>query len=200
MIRHFSQWFIVLAAGVILAAVLIFNHYRMEALANRPAPFMTTKAQLPDVVVITAKNISAEAQISGYGAAQPHFELLLTAQVAGQVIALAETFESGQRVSAGDMLIKLEDSDYLAAVTSAEKDLATANLDLLEEQRQGMQANTEWEASGLEGVPESELVLRQPHLAVAQAAVVNAEAALAGARKDLRQTRIVAPFNALVVE
>jgi len=61
-----------------------------------------------------------------------------------------------------------------------------------------VQAQAEWRASGLDGEPASELVLRQPQLAAARATLKNAEASVTQARRDLEQTRVKAPFDALI--
>ncbi len=55
-------------------------------------------------------------------------------------------------------------------------------------------------ASGFTGQPDSKLVLRGPKVEAAKAAVVKAEVALISAEKDLSQTQITAPFDAIVVE
>lgn len=200
MIRRFSQWFVLLAAILLLLGVVLLVRQQILAEASRPAPAKTVQEQHPDVSVVSVQARSYAARVTAYGVASPHFELTLTAQVAGQVEALSADFEPGKRLAKGDLLAQLEDCDYRAAVAAAQKDLGDARVSLIEEQREGLQAKAEWAASGLDGEPESELVLRQPQLAAAEAAAANAEAALASARKDLRQTRITAPFDALVVE
>lgn len=198
--RRYSQWFTLFAAILMLIAAVFYIQYRIRVQANRPAPVKVHAAQHPDVSVVSVRADSYAAKVTGFGVAAPHFELTLTAQVAGRVEALAPAFEPGKRIRKGDRLVGLEDTDYRAEVASAQKDLDDARLSLLEEQRKGEQARTEWAASGLSGEPASELVLRKPQLAAAEAAVANAAAALASARKNLRETSITAPFDALVVE
>ena len=61
-----------------------------------------------------------------------------------------------------------------------------------EEEADAAVARREWEQLG-EG-PGSPLVLREPHIAEAQAAVTAAEAALEKARLDLERTEVRAPF------
>jgi len=143
--------------------------------------------------------LRAAAEVAGYGAAEPHYQLSLTAQVSGRVKDVSPNLEPGARVADGQWLARLEDSDIRATVASAEYDLASARQALLEEEREQVQDRSEWKASGMRGTPESDLVLRDPQLATAQAAVVNAQAALDSARVNLDQTTILAPFDALVV-
>jgi len=199
MIRRFSQWFVFLAAFILLLIAAFFIQHRIEVQANRPAPVKEVAEQRPDVLVATVQTGSYDARVTAHGAASPRFELTLKAQVTGQVDELATAFEPGKLLKKGALLARLEESSYQAAVAAAEQDLSDARLALLEEQRKALQAKAEWASSGVSGEPASALVLREPQLAAARAAVTNAEAALVSARKDLGQTRIAAPFDALVV-
>ncbi|MGJ8620979.1 MAG: efflux RND transporter periplasmic adaptor subunit [Methylophilaceae bacterium] len=195
-----KQWMMVLIAVSFLVVILLFNFFRVTAENNRPMPVKAQQAQLPDVEVVSVLPAQYKAKVVGYGEATPHYVLTLTAQVNGQIEALNKHFESGHRVKKGETLVQLEDSQYQAAVATAENNVAVAKLALLEEQRTVAQAKAEWQASGLEGEPDSELVLHQPQLKAAAAAVKQAEVGLLNAKKDLDRTKIVAPFDALVVE
>jgi RND family efflux transporter MFP subunit len=198
--RPFTQWLILLAAVFSLILATIYIRHLMQQQANRPALEKTAETLYADVAVITVKQAEYAARISGYGETKTHFSLTLTAQISGQVINQAENFEPGCRVKKGAVLIQLEDSDYRSAVATAESELASARLALLEEQREATQAGAEWRQSGLTGAPDSELVLHEPQLIAAKAAVTKAEAALASAAKNLSRTRIISPFDALVVK
>lgn len=200
MIRRFSQWSIFLLATALLVGVVFFIQKQIQAKANRPAPVKPAAENHLDVSVVKVRVISHQAKVTAYGAAEAHYSLTLTAQVAGQVYALGPNFESGKRLKKGDLLASLESSDYKAGVATAQKNLKDAELALLEEERTAKQAKAEWQASGLRGKPDSELVLREPQLAAARAAVTDAQAALASARKDLARVRITAPFDTLVIE
>jgi RND family efflux transporter MFP subunit len=134
-----------------------------------------------------------------YGAAETHYQLTLTAEVSGRVENLAEGFEVGSRLAVGTELARIEASNYRAALAAAESERQQARVTLLEEERQALQAEAEWRASGLEGEPDSPLALRQPQLAAARTALDNAQAAVDSARYDLAQTRITLPFDALVI-
>ena len=193
------QWILLALAVAALAGVLLLNQARIAAQANRPMPSQVEKVLIADVTVIHVETASYKARLTAHGAAEPRFELALTAHVAGAVKSLSAGFETGRRVKAGEALLELEDSDYRAAVAEAAQAVASAELDYLQEQQQGEQARHDWKSSGLTGEPASALVLREPHLAAAGAAVTRAAAILAAATKDLNHTVIVAPFDALVV-
>ncbi len=193
--RH---WSLLILAIIIFIATLLYSTSQIAAQAERPMPVHNEPVQHPSVSVVNAKLDSYAAQLTGYGELTPHFELTLTAQVSGQITEISPSFEVGKVIKKGDWLVKLEQSQYLAAVKQAEKDLATAQLALLEQQRQAIQAKAEWLASGITGEPDSALVLRQPQLAEAQADIASAQATLQSAEKDLTNTVIKAPFDSVI--
>lgn len=192
------QWLAFIGAAVALLVVFLLSRQMMADYANRPIIKREASVIRPDVSVVPVQTDRYPASISAFGAANPRFNVVLSAQVTGQVESLSSTFETGLRVSKGTTLAILENSDYRAFVAEARQQLTEANLLLMQEQRQGRQAAAEWQASGLSGEPD-DLVLRKPQLAQAEAAVNNAKAQLRSAEKDLQFTDIKAPFDALIV-
>ncbi|PKI02102.1 efflux transporter periplasmic adaptor subunit [Shewanella sp. 11B5] len=154
---------------------------------------------LPQVGVVVVNGQEYQAEVVGFGEARPRYELTLSAEVSGKITQVNRQFESGQVIKKGALLGKINDTSYQQALTQAQTDVAQAELDLLEEQRQGEQAKAEWLRSGLSGEPASPLVLRTPQLAQATAALDNAKQALKKAQQDVSYTHITAPFDALVV-
>ena len=168
--------------------------------ADSLAKVLSMQSQVPSVVVVEAKPSTYKALVTGYGEAVSQYEVTYSAEVSGSVKSLSTAFETGKLVKKGEVLAKLEDTQYQQAVAQAKSDLADAQLELLEEQRTGEQARLEWQRSGMKGDPSSPLVLREPQLAAAKAAVENAKYSLKKAEEDLQKTVIKAPFDALVVD
>lgn len=189
--------FIIMA--LLFSAVYFFTQKQIDEHANRPLPEREVAVIRPDISVVRVTANAYQAQISAFGATQPRFTLNLTTQVAGQVNRLADRFDAGMTVEQGEILAWLEDSDYVAAVSEAEQQLAESQLLYQQEERQGMQAAAEWLASGIEGEPDTDLVLRKPQLASAAATLENAKAQLVSAQKALQFTHIEAPFDALII-
>lgn len=191
------------AAGSIFAAIA-FNGSQI-AQANQPgnsAPVAATQQvqqALPQVEVQNTQVGNYQAQVVGYGETKPRFELAYAAEVNGRVEWLSDEFEAGKTVKQGELLAKLDATTYEQAMALAKYDLATAQQELLEEQRQGDQARSEWLRSGLTGEPNSPLVLREPQLASAQAKLENAQKALEKAQNDVEKTEIRAPFDGVIV-
>ena len=196
-----------LASVVCLAGAVTYNASQMNTQNNKssnsiPAVVKTEirGSQAPSVVVLEVQADRYKALVKGYGEAIPRYAITYAAEVSGRVDILMPGFETGKIVKKGDILAKLENISYQQAVAQAKSDPAQAQLDLLEEQRTGEQARLEWQRSGLNGEPNSPLVLREPQLAAQKAVLENAQYNLKKAQQDLDNTVIRAPFDALIVE
>lgn len=156
-------------------------------------------SQQQQVSVVLATLGDYQAEVVGYGEAKSRYELMFSTEVGGRVETISSQFETGQVISQGEVIANIDSTNYQQAVTQAKANVAQAQLDLLEEQRQGEQAKSEWQRSGLSGEPDSPLVLRDPQLAQVTAALENAKLELVKAQQDLEKTTLVAPFDSLVV-
>lgn len=153
---------------------------------------------LPQVEVAYLEPEDYAVQIETQGTVLARTNSTLIPEVSGRVVAVSEQFRSGGFFDKGDVLLRIDPSDYETAVTLAESEVATARLRVAEEAAQGRQARRDWERLGGAGAPD-ELVLRQPQLAAAEAALAAAEAKLRQARRNLERTRIVAPYDGRVL-
>jgi RND family efflux transporter MFP subunit len=185
---------------IILVATLLLTQRLMSANADKQMPPPPNNEVVADVSVSWQNPAEYQSQVKTYGAVEPHYQMTLTAKVSGHVAALSEQFEVGQHINQQGLLARIDDTDYRAALAEAEQTLASAKVALLEEQREGKQALLEWKASGLSGEPDSELVLREPQLAAAEAEVRHAQSMLASAKKDLAYTTLSAPFDAIITD
>ena len=191
--------FLIISIAVLIVTVLAAQNL-VQTNAEKRLPPKAKRQHAANVSIVWQQPASYQSLIKAYGSVEPHYEMVLTAQVSGQVEALAQQFETGNRINRQDWLAKLDNSSYKAAVAEAKQTLADANVALLEEQRQGQQALMEWQTSGLKGEPDSELVLRKPQLMAAKAVVEKARSQLASAEKELSYATIKAPFDAIVIE
>lgn len=148
--------------------------------------------------VIRVSSQDYDALVSGFAEATPRYQLALSAAQSGIVTSVSKALTVGSRVAKGEVLVTLENTSQRASIAAAKQSLADSKLALLQEEQQAQQARAEWASSGLEGVPASPLVLREPQLEAARAAVANATAALASTRVTLSQTKITAPFDAVI--
>jgi len=195
------QWILLILAAICVVAVYAYIKFAVEAQNNKVRkPRPEAPEQAINISVVNAEMGSYAAQIQASGLASPRYSLSLTSQVSGEITTLSEQFEAGQLIKKGHVLARINNAELSSAVASAKNTLASAELALKEEIRQGEQARAEWEAAGFQDAPDSDLVLREPQLAAAQAEFDAAKAELTSAQNDLRHANITAPFDALVVQ
>lgn len=197
---HLRQYVAIGVSAAILIVVAVFVKSAMEAKkaqVRRPPP---TAQVRPYVSVQVVQTGSYQPTLSAYGTAESKFSLELGASVSGKIVSINSQFEAGKLVQQGQVLAQIDDIDYEAEVANNRYLVAEAELALQEEQRTAQQAQAEWDASGIKNVAASDLLLRKPYLAAAQAALQDAETSLQQAQQALADTRIKAPFNALVVD
>ena len=187
----------IVIAGLSIVAIVFYTSIQMQVKMQKKPQEKTPL--YPTVSVLKVAKDEFQAAITGYGEAKPRYTLELTSQVSGAVESLSSSFMTGTQIKRGDVMLNLEQTQYQLKVATAQASLAQAQLNLLEEQRQGKQASLEWQRSGLQGKPNSPLVLREPQLKAAKAAQQEAQYALVSAKTDLHKTRIQAPFDGVII-
>lgn len=165
-----------------------------ESLPDEPAEL----SSLLPAEVHLLRPLPKQDLVISHGQISPRWQSALSTEVGGRVVSVSPALLTGSRFKQGEILAEIEDTSYRSAVASARSTLAAAQRLLLEEEQRGKLALDNWRASGLGGEP-SALTLRLPQLAEAQATLQAAQAALDQAEYDLRQTRISAPFDGVVV-
>ena len=184
--------FILVVAGVGMARGLMSTKKRAEK-----AP---PEARIAAVEYVTVESGSPIAQVESTGVIEGDKQVALSALVSGEVVWVAEGLDPGGRFSAGAALLKVDPRDYEVAVAQETSRVRQAEVELqLEEQRQSTAAR-EWEllGDGKDGAA-SPLALRKPQLDLAKQNLESARAGASRARLNLERTRLVAPFNAMVL-
>lgn len=159
------------------------------------APPAQAQATPVDVETLHARDY--QVVLDSYGTVEPRTQTTLIPQVSGVIDEVADAFRSGGYFSRGDVLVRIDDSDYRIAVQDAEAPLLKARALLAEEEARAKQAVDDWNSLERKTEP-SALVLRKPQVEAARAEVLAAEARLQRARLDLQRTRIVAPYDGRV--
>ncbi len=151
------------------------------------------------VMVAPAKVGNVILEVNVGGETRPRTELDLVPEVAGKIVYVSPKFVSGGLFEKGDLLLKIDPSDYEVAVVRAEAAVARAQQVLMREKKEGEIARQDWEDLG-EGRQASDLTLRIPQLKEAQANLQSAKADLANAKLRLMRTEVRAPFDGRVRE
>ncbi|WDE04153.1 efflux RND transporter periplasmic adaptor subunit [Thalassomonas viridans] len=189
------QWLTATAAlsTLILATLFLFDP-QQNTLAKAPQPL-----KAPLVSIINVSPQPYQSQITALGEVKARWQSELRSFVRGEVIELNPAFLVGNKVKKGQVLLSIEKSSYQLQLAEAKSRLSSARVNLLEAQRQMKQAKSNWKLSGVKTKPDSELILYQPQLKVAQDEWQAAQAALAAAEKQFSYTTVVAPFDATVL-
>lgn len=187
------------AAILFAAAFLTVVIFSTEPEAEREAATKKT-AMLVDVTIAEAGDF--RPTINAMGTVIPAQSVMLQPRVSGHVTGLANNFFPGGRVTEGDVLLRLDPSDYQNQLQQRQSELAQATTAL--EIEMGEQAIAERDFRRIEGgrnlsEMQRALVLREPQLNAARARVEAARANVQQARLDLERTQIKAPFDAQVL-
>jgi RND family efflux transporter MFP subunit len=179
--------------SVVIVAVLI-------AIAQSKHPERKdAAAQAVLVEAIPAELSTLNFIVHSQGAVEPRTETTLVAEVSGQIVSVSPNFIAGGFFREGEALLQIDPSDYETALLRAQAALASRRAQYADQKARSEQALKDWENLGRQGEP-SDLVLRKPQLAEAQAGVQAAEAELQEAERDLQRTRIRVPYDGLVRE
>ncbi len=183
---------LILAAGAGLMWFMI---------ASRPEPQREERKDPGALVeVLSVTRGERQVRVHGTGTVQPRQEVSLTPQVDGRVTEIDPRFIAGGFFRKGEVLFRIEDADYRLAVDRARAALTKAEYDLASMEGQARIARREWERLQLgNGEEPNPLVLYEPQLKNARAALVAARATLQQAELDLLRTVLRAPFNVVVL-
>ena len=170
--------------------------------AGRPDAEQNEPQQLSVVVDAMTVNVQdAYISVSSQGTVAPRTQTNLVSEVAGRVVEVSPSFVAGGFFNEGDVLIKLDDQNYRAAVSRAQASVAAAKSLLEQEKGQADVARREWDRMSAEQqsrIRAKELYLRKPQLQEAVARLESAQADLDQAVSDLNKTTIIAPYDGLV--
>jgi RND family efflux transporter MFP subunit len=181
-----------LVIAVVIAAVMMLTRPQAEK-RTPPVP-------RPRVTVTVVDEAQAGVAIRGYGSVKAKRSVTLVPQVSGEVLLKHDDFEPGGYFAEGQLLLKIDDTDYQLALAQAQANLAAAEMELAMAEEEAESARLEWEEIGTPGEEPSPLVLREPHLKLAQAGLESARAAVRQAKVNLERCTVTAPFAGRVLD
>lgn len=126
--------FAVILAAIIIAAVLVILRPKAERRV------VEDRGRLVEVFAARAEKV--QMVIEAYGTVKPREELLLVAEVRGQIVATDPTFEEGNFVTRGTRLIQIDPRTYELEVQRASVQIkqAQAEIKRLEQEVLNLQA------------------------------------------------------------
>ncbi|WP_083880041.1 efflux RND transporter periplasmic adaptor subunit [Aliiglaciecola lipolytica] len=187
---------IVLPVVVILITVVaVVLIYQNPPSADRQRP---SRAAVLSVETQVLERQTFQITLDSYGVVTPRTQSSLMSQISGQIVYVDDAFRNGGFFEKGDLLVGIDDSDYLAEVNIAKANLVSAQQSLAEEMARAEQARIDWQRLGDQQKP-SDLVLRIPQQESAKANLASAKAQLDKAELSLKRTKITAPYSGRIV-
>jgi len=158
------------------------------------------------VRVNEAKLISERAVITGSGEITAEKTIDIVNRTAGKVIYVNPKFKEGGLLKKGDVILKVEQDDYIIALKQAEASLEKSKYTLVKVKSEAEIAKAQWEKwkamkerLNLKGADKPHpLALYVPQIKDATADVRAKEASVMQAKLNLARTTIKAPFDCVV--
>jgi RND family efflux transporter MFP subunit len=182
-----------LALASLVSFVLIQS--RPEAMLQPPQP----PALLVSTLVVERESVTFS--VESQGSVTPRTETTLMSEVAGKIVEVSPAFVAGGFFRAGDVLLRIDPSNYETQVKAARAQVAKARTQVATENALADYAYNDWQRLrefANDAKVASDLTLRKPQLAAALAELESAHAALEKARRDLARTIIRAPYHGMV--
>ncbi len=152
------------------------------------------------VEVITVGVSASKVNVRARGTVMPAREVTLGTEVGGKVIKISAELQPGGKFLKGDVIARIDPSDYRIAVEQsfAAVDSAQAQLSI-EESRKAV-AVREWDMFGGKGKANGnkQLALREPQMRSATTQLKSARSGLRRARLGVERTLLRAPFDGMV--
>lgn len=164
--------------------------------ASRPSA-QASDAPLVSVVLPEASDYQPTINLNGVVTARTTTDVI--PQVGGRVVGVSADFRPGSAFARGDILFRVDPSDYELAVerTLAEIEAARSELALLEAQAAAEREIWNQQFSDRK-IPD--LIAKVPQIAAAKARIHSGEAARAAAELSLDRTVVRAPFDGRVLD
>lgn len=181
---------VAILAGGILLSILLWITRPVAA----KKPFVEI---IPSVEVQRVEFRSFTFNIPSQGVIEATRRADLASEVAGKVIDVNPLFKTGNRITRGTWLVRIDPTDFEANRAVAAANLANTQATLAAEEAKAAQAASDWRKLGNGGNP-PDLTLRGPQLRSAKAQAESAAAALKKAETDILRTAISVPFDCVI--
>ena len=178
---------VLIAVAAVIALALLVTPPDIPSAAKAPVPV--------SVRMVTVDVGPRRLTVTSEGTVKPRAETNLIAQVSGEVIWVSDNLLPGGQFAKGDLLVRLDQQDYLVALKNAEAELSRATAEKNYAKAEVDRINALFEQN-LASVSQRQLAERA--FDVTRAVSLSAEANLERARLDLKRTEVRAPFTGRV--
>jgi len=188
---------------LIVLAVAIYMTRSSDSGPVRPGTFTppTTagSSSIPPVNVILPGKDSFNVSVPSTGTITVRNYVDLTPQVSGRVSLINPKLRVGGKFSAGEELLRIEQTDFRLKLSQAEADIASARSSLMLQVAKSDAAKANYALLN-PGKSVPSLVALTPQIAQAEAQLAAARSRAAIAALDLERTNFALPFEGIVTE
>ncbi len=193
--RYAGALQLVFVVAVVGTALLISSSLKPDASFVPPSSAPSRLA----VSVVAPEPVPFSPVVRLNGVVEARTATSVIPQVSGRVIEVSPAFRPGASVSKGDVLFRIEASDYALAVDRTLAEIEGARSELLRLEAEAAAERKIWE-NRFPNRPIPDLTARVPQIAAAKARIQSGEAARATAELSLGRTIVRAPFDAKILD
>lgn len=197
LIQRYAGWFQLLFVLVVVGAALLVSTSLKPESSNRWNAGSGPRALPVSIVPPEPTDYAPLVDLNGVVEARTLTNVV--PQVSGRVVEVSADFRSGARFESGEVLFRIESTDYELAVerTLAEIEIARADLARLEAEAEAERQIWNQQYADRQ-IPD--LIARVPQIAATNARIQSGEAARAAAELELSRTVVRAPFAGRVLD
>jgi RND family efflux transporter MFP subunit len=188
---HLIVTVVILVIAFSIIAAMFASKPTARKWGGRPAPSV-------GVETVQLQSTNYPVWIESYGTAEPLTRTQLVSDVSGRVIEVANNIRAGASFKAGDVLLTIDDRDFLIEVDVAKSMVADAWVKYKQEEAQADIAERDWNVKPGNAAGR-DLALRKPQVAAALASYDASKARLAKAELNLERTKVKAPFDGKIL-
>jgi len=167
----------------------------LQALAPSPVQ-VQQQVTAQSVRVQTVQLIRGPISVKGNGPVRPRADVMLTAQVSGEIIATRPSLVTGGSFNKGETLAQIDPRPFRSALNQAQADRQALQADLEFAEKQ-LQRDQKLAASGAKSERQRDETLNQRDRTKAQ--IAGLDALISARLIDLERTAIIAPFDGRVL-
>ena len=188
----------ILVVGAALAGALV-------KMNKKPAR-QTPPAARPVVSAFRVGGETEPVEVASFGSVKAKRSISVMTRVSGEIVEKSPRFEAGGYFSEGDLLLRIDDTDYILAAEQARANVAQSEFNLARAEEEAQVARREWDRIGGAGLAAdagsepTPLVMHEPQLKLARASLEASRAALAQAELNLDRCTMTAPFDGRVLD
>lgn len=180
---------VVIALGAVVAIAIVKGRKAPEKAKAKPMGTL--------VETLTARKETRQVTVVGHGTVQPRREVNIIPEVSGRIRWAHPQLVVGGLIKKGQVLLRIDPVDYKLALERSRAQIAQTERGVAEAKSNSQVARREWKILGKRTGRKdpNPLTLGVPQLKQAQAALAGAKADLKQAKVRLSRTVIRAPFN-----